>query len=105
MLAQFLLRYWAAAGGPIRTTGQEDGTMRNYKLALLAIAMTAMAATAAKAAVLYSDGSANGTYDAFTISSGQQVEDSFNLTGQSSVTGAPFGNWLLPGDTGSTVGW
>src|SRR5947209_6340043 len=79
--------------------------MWNCKLAVLAIAMTAMAGTAAQAAVLYSDGAVNGTYDAFYLNFGYQVEDSFTLSSASTVTGVTFGNWLPSGDTGFTVDW
>jgi hypothetical protein len=79
--------------------------MRIYKLALLAIAMTALAGTAAKASVLYSDGPVNGTYNAWTISFGLQVENSFTLSSASTLTGVTFGNWLFGSETASTVDW
>jgi hypothetical protein len=58
-----------------------------------------------RAAVLYDDGAVNGTYSAWTINFGFQVEDSFILSSSSTVTGVTFGNWLFPGDTVSTIAW
>ena len=70
--------------------------------ALSGIAM--IAGSAANASVLYTDGPVNGTYSAWTINFGFQVEDSFSLAGSSTLTGVDFGNWLS-GDTASTVDW
>lgn len=81
----------------------------HYKTRFWAVALAflgaAMSGAAAHATVLYSDGAPNGTYDAWTINFGFQVEDSFNLSGPSTLTGVTFGNWLSPGDTASSVGW
>jgi hypothetical protein len=58
----------------------------------------------ALATLLYDNGPINGQTDAWTISSGFQVSDSFTLTGTSTLTGAQIGLWIS-GDTPGSVDW
>ncbi|HEX4156681.1 MAG TPA: PEP-CTERM sorting domain-containing protein [Acidobacteriaceae bacterium] len=71
----------------------------------LLIALTVIASAAKADTTLYSDGPTNGTYNAWTINEGYQVENSFVLSSASTLNSVTFGNWLLRGDTGSSVDW
>lgn len=75
-------------------------------LALLALICADVAV--AKADVLYSNG-APGGYGAIGINQGSQVEDSFTLSSESTLTGATFGTWLVVYKgtpvTGISVDW
>ena len=64
-----------------------------------------LAASAANADVLYSDGPVNGNNDGLTINFGFAVADSFTLTSASTVTGLDFYTWNTPGDTLDTIQW
>lgn len=81
----------------------------HYKTKFWAVALaflgTALSGAAAHATVLYSDGAPSGAYDSWTINFGFQVQNSFNLSATSTLTGVTFGNWLFPGDSASSVGW
>jgi hypothetical protein len=77
---------------------------RSVRFLTLLIAVSAIG-VAAKADTLYSDGPIDGTYSSWTINFGFQVEDSFTLSSASTLTGATFGNWLIGGDTASSVDW
>ncbi len=59
----------------------------------------------AKADLMYNNGPINGTVDAWTISQGDQVSDSFTLSSATTVTGVQFGVWAIPGDTMTSVDW
>jgi hypothetical protein len=72
--------------------------------AVAAIAGVLLAAPATQAAVLYSNGPINGTIDAWYISNGYAVTDSFTLFSAATVTGVDFGEWTS-GGVPSTVGW
>ena len=49
--------------------------------------------------VLYDNGPINGTVDAWSVSGGFAVSDTFTIGGGgASVTGMSFGAWLFPGD-------
>jgi PEP-CTERM motif len=61
--------------------------------------LSACLAVPAAAQTLYSNGPVNGTTDAWTITDGFVVSDTFNLSNASTVTGLSFGVWLDPGDT------
>jgi len=52
---------------------------------------------------VYSNGSPNGTTDAWTINFGLAVADSFPVYGGASVTGMTLAVWLYPGDTLSSA--
>jgi PEP-CTERM motif len=66
------------------------------------VTMSVPVAAPAMAATVYSNGPINGTTDAWNISSGFAVSDSFitNLCcdGNTRITGLQIGVWLLPGD-------
>jgi hypothetical protein len=67
-------------------------------LALCVIAVPAVAQT------VYSNGSINGTTDAWTINFGFVVSDTFLVpTGGSTINGLAFGAWLFPGDVLQTA--
>ena len=75
-------------------------------VAITAAALGAAAtAKATPAAILYDNGLANGTTDAWTINSGFAVADTFTLAGSSTLTGASFTTWNLPGDVTSQIDW
>ena len=57
----------------------------------------------ASASVLYDNGAINGGINAWNISNGYAVENSFTLSSASTVTGVLFGLWSNPGDVISTV--
>ena len=78
---------------------------RLTKFAALLIATLAIATVSRADTTLYSNGAPNGTYSAWTINFGYQVQNSFNLGSASTLTGVTFGNWLISGDTGETVDW
>ncbi len=80
-------------------------TIRSCKGVLVGTVLLAMIGTLARADdVLYSDGAVNGTYNAWPINAGVQVEDSFTVS-SSTITGVSFGNWITTGDTASTIEW
>lgn len=80
-------------------------TLQCAKRAFVSAVVLGVASMGVKAGVLYSDGPVNGTYDAWLINVTQQVEDSFTLGSSSTISGATFGTWLLPGDTATSVEW
>ena len=73
-------------------------------VAVCAVVTFTLATIPAAAQILYNDGPINGTVDAWTISSGFLVGDSFTVsTGTSTITGLSFGAWLFPGDVLTSV--
>ncbi len=75
------------------------------RIAALTLLCLALAATPARAQVLYDDGPINGTNDAWTINFGYVVGDTFILSANSTVGGFNFGVWEFPGDALTTVDW
>ena len=73
-------------------------------LRLLALTAAALASQAS-AATLYSNGSINGNYDAFTINSRYSVTNSFTLAGTASLATADVGLWVDGGATPTAVSW
>src|SRR5664280_793650 len=59
----------------------------------------------ASAAVLYDNGTINGTIGAYAISNGFAVSDSFTLSQASTVTGVSFGAWNYLDVTMASVDW
>jgi hypothetical protein len=78
---------------------------RALRTASLLIAVSTIALAANADVTLYSDGAPSGAYSAWTINYGFQVQDSFNLSSASTLTGVTFGSWLSTGDTASAVDW
>jgi hypothetical protein len=72
---------------------------------IVPVALCALAASAKADTTIYSDGATPANYQGWTISSGYQVEDSFNVSSPSTLTSVVFGNMLYIGDTASTVDW
>jgi hypothetical protein len=70
---------------------------------IILVAMTAVGGVA-KADMLYSNGAPTGR-DGWVIQGGDAVEDSFTLSSMSDLTGITFGNWLVSGDSATTVEW
>lgn len=70
-------------------------------LLILGLLVTAVPATADS--ILYNNGPDGGDIDAWTISSGFAVSDSFTLAGDGSITGFQFWAWLFPGDSLASV--
>src|SRR5579863_8024019 len=83
--------------------------MKNRLVCSVALLVCLMsAAVPAIAQTVYSNGSINGTTDAWTINFGFEVSNSFccredTLAGTATITGLSFGAWLFPGDTLQTV--
>ena len=81
---------------------------------LLMILVGAMLVIPASASTVYSSGTANGAFNAWEISQGSSVSDSFTLSQAQYIYGATFVAWLgpvnhelsvTPGDTMSSVNW
>ncbi len=74
------------------------------RLIILALICLILAAIPAKAGTVYDDGPINGTVNAWNISFGYAIGDTFTVSaGTSTLTGLTFGAWLTPGDTLETV--
>lgn len=71
--------------------------------ALIGLAMSACAADAS--VVLYTNGSALGTVNAWPISGGSAAADSFILSSASTLTGVDFTAWNVSGETTTSVDW
>lgn len=80
--------------------------MRMHTTWLLVLALALLLAAApASAGVLYDNGPVDGTVSAWTINFGFAVADSFDLSGDSTITGVNLALWAYPGDTPLTVDW
>ena len=77
--------------------------MRIVSLVVLCLALAVVPAIAQQ--ILYDNGPANGTVDAWTINFGYVVSDSFKLSANGLVSGFDFYVWAYPGDTALTVDW
>jgi hypothetical protein len=74
------------------------------RITLLVIACLALAAIPAMAQTdVYDNGPVNGQDLGWTINFGFTVSDSFTLSNPTTVTGASFWAWLIPGDTLTSV--
>jgi len=73
-------------------------------IASLTILCLALAAPAG-AQVLYENGPVNGTNDAWGLNHGYFVDDTFTLTGNSTVGGIDFYTWEFQGDLLTSVFW
>lgn len=75
------------------------------KIVLLLLAFCLiLAAVPAAAQTVYSNGPINGNTDAWSVSFGFVVSDTFNVVNNgTTITGASLGIWLNPGDTFSDV--
>lgn len=72
----------------------------NMKLRIPSLVLLALTSVPAMAQTVYSNGPINGNNDAWTITFGYIVSDTFTLSnGNTAVTGLSFGAWLFPGDT------
>jgi hypothetical protein len=74
------------------------------RVVLLTLLLAVGLAIPSSAGQLYSNGPVNGTIEAWTISNGYAVSDSFVPSG-SPMTGVSFGAWLISGDTLSSLYW
>ncbi len=54
--------------------------------------------------LIYTNGADDGV-NAYTISSGYDVSNSFNVGSASTLTSVTFSNWFFPGDQGTSVNW
>jgi hypothetical protein len=70
-------------------------TTRLLLLSLLCLVLI----TPATAQILYDNGAVNGTVDAWTISNGYVVSDTFYLPQPNTTSGISFWAWIYPGDT------
>jgi hypothetical protein len=73
--------------------------------AITVMAAVFLTAPVAHAEVVYDNGPANGTVNAWTINFGYAVADSFALASPAILTGANFTLWNLPDDVTATVDW
>jgi hypothetical protein len=62
-------------------------------------------ANSASADVVYSNASLNGNYNAYTITNGIAVSDSFVLGSAANLTSAVVGIWTTPGNTPLSLDW
>jgi PEP-CTERM motif len=74
-------------------------------VAPLTILLTMLAVASASAQVLYENGPLNGTTDAWGVNHGYFIDDTFTLTGNSTVEGIDFYTWESPGDSLTSVDW
>jgi len=74
-------------------------------IAWLTILCLALAVVPTWAQTLYENGPIYGGTDAFNISYGFIVSDSFTLSGNSTVGGFELGTWEFPGDKLMSVDW
>jgi len=73
--------------------------LRVVSLSVLALCLT-LPAVVATAQTVYSNGPINGNTDAWDLSYGFIVSDTFNVTNNNTtITGGSFGMWLFPGDS------
>jgi hypothetical protein len=80
--------------------------MRMHTTWLLVLALALLlSAVPASAGVLYDNGPGDGTIGAWTINYGYAVSDSFDLSGDSTVTGVDLALWAYSGDTPVSVDW
>ena len=75
------------------------------RIALLTILCLTLAVIPARAQVLYDDGPINGNVNAWAISFGYIVSDTFTLVANSTVGGFNFGVWEYPGDRVFSADW
>jgi hypothetical protein len=74
------------------------------RIVWLFVLCLALAVIPASAQVIYDNGPANGSVDAWTINFGYVVSDTFTVDA-SAVQGFDFTVWAYPGDTALTVDW
>jgi hypothetical protein len=79
--------------------------MNIRNLARVSVAAVALIAGAAQAAVLYDNGPANFTINAWTAAFGISDADSFVLGASANVTGFTFDTWLNLGDSVTSIDW
>jgi len=77
--------------------------LRIVSLSVLFLALAVMPASAQF--IIYNNGPANGSVDAWTINFGYIVSDTFTLASTNTVSGFDFTVWAYPGDTALTVDW
>src|SRR5262245_48530126 len=75
------------------------------KLETIAVVVGILITAPAHAAVVYDNGPANGTVNAWTINYGYATANSFSLAAPTILTGANFTLWNVPGDMTATVDW
>jgi hypothetical protein len=78
--------------------------VKKLTLAFSVICLLALAGPAS-AGIVFNNYPINGTIDAFNITHGFMVSDSFTLLAADVVTGVNFGAWENPGDTTTFVDW
>lgn len=78
--------------------------MKFFKLIATVLASFAIAASGS-AAVIYENGSLNGTFNADSITPPQSVSDSFVVSSAARVTSATVGLWTAPGTVPATLSY
>jgi hypothetical protein len=78
--------------------------MKYLKLLSGVLASFAFAASAS-AAVIYENGSLNGTFNADSISPPQMISDSFTTSSPAKLTGVTLGLWTQPGSQPATLNY
>jgi len=107
----------AFAQNPVPPTARQAATMPEFASRLAhpvapeaagkprGVAPTRNHAPSPQDQVLYENGPANGTTDAWTINFGYVVSDSFTAPANSTVTGFDIWAWEFPGDVMTAVDW
>jgi hypothetical protein len=79
--------------------------MRRIVISLAALAAIFGGSARATAGLVYDNGPVNGTIDAFNVSSGLAVTDSFTVASSTDLVEAQVGLWVVSGDVPSTINW
>ena len=79
--------------------------MKKLNLVTLLTLTAAALASRAPATTLYTNGPVNGTIQAYSISQGFSVSDSFTLTGAASLSSAEVGLFVDSGETPASLSW
>jgi hypothetical protein len=72
---------------------------------LVALVISLAGVGQATAGLVYDNGPINGTVEAWAITLGNVVTDSFTVTASTNLTGARIGLWVSHGDQPSTIDW
>jgi hypothetical protein len=79
--------------------------MRRSMLVLAALALFAGQVQRAQAGIVYTNGPIDGTIDAWAVSSGFAVTNSFDVTSSTNLLTAQVGLWVNPGDQPTSLDW
>src|ERR1700722_11740812 len=80
-------------------------TSKLFSISLTIIAACLMIAGQAKAQLIYDDGAASGTINAWNISPDWSVSDSFTVSSPTTLASAQAGLWVGSGTTLTNLQW